>query len=95
MHLTHKAVNSSIYSFTFFLVLFFGFTLTSRAQNISDDFEGNGNVGMWVPDATQINIRFANPFKQGINTSNNVLKYEDNGGTYSNVRFDVAQNFDL
>ncbi len=95
MRLTPKIVNSSIYRLTFFLVLIFGFTYSSQAQNISDDFEGNGNVGMWVPDATLINIRFANPFKLGINTSNNVLKYEDNGGTYSNVRFDLLQNFDL
>lgn len=95
MRLTPKLVNSSIYKLTFFLAIIFGFTYSSKAQNISDDFEGNGNVGMWVPDATQINIRFANPFKLGINTSNNVLRYEDNGGTYSNVRFDLVQNFDL
>lgn len=68
---------------------------TAKAQNISDDFEGNGNVGMWVPDATMLNIRYANPQKQGINTSNTVMRYEDNGGLYSNVRFDVTQNFDL
>ncbi len=95
MHPKNIVVNSSIFRLTFLLFFLTSFTNKIQAQNISDDFEGNGNVGMWVPDATQINIRFANPFKSGINTSNNVLRYEDNGGTYSNVRFDLVQNFDL
>ncbi len=95
MHPKNIVVNSSIFRLTFLLFFLTSFTNKTQAQNISDDFEGNGNVGMWVPDATQINIRFINPYKSGINTSNNVLRYEDNGGTYSNVRFDLVQNFDL
>jgi beta-glucanase (GH16 family) len=95
MHPKNIVVNSSIFRLIFLLFFLISFTNETQAQNISDDFEGNGNVGMWVPDATQINIRFANPFKSGMNSSNNVLRYEDNGGTYSNVRFDLPQNFDL
>jgi beta-glucanase (GH16 family) len=79
------------------LVILFGcfFTVTTKAQNLEDDFEGNGNIAAWTPDAILLNTRFANPFKSGINTSNTVLRYEDNGGVYSNVRFDVNPNFDL
>ena len=42
-----------------------------------------------------MDISFANPNIQGINTSATVLKYEDVGGQYANVRFDVSENFDL
>jgi hypothetical protein len=38
---------------------------------------------------------FANPYIEGINTSATVLKYEDTGGQYANVRFDTTDNFDL
>lgn len=79
-------------------ILFFTFlfTLYNQAQEkVEDDFEGNGTITSWTADATSINTSFANPFKEGINTSNTVLEYKDLGGQYANVRFDVRKKFDL
>ena len=62
---------------------------------MEDDFEGNGTITTWFGDECNINTSYDNPFKEGINTSNTVLEYHDNGGQYANVRFDVQNNFDL
>jgi hypothetical protein len=62
---------------------------------ISDDFDANRNIDTWAGDACGMNDAFPNPFKTGINTSNTVLEYNDDGGQYANVRFDVVPNFDL
>lgn len=70
------------------------FSLAS-AQDIQDDFEGSGTISSWFGDNCNINTSFANPFVSGDNTSATVLRYHDIGGTYANVRFDVAPNFDL
>lgn len=64
-------------------------------QNVVDDFEGDGTISTWFGDDCGLNTNFSNPFKTGINTSNTVLKYIDEGGQYANVRFDVPVNFDL
>ena len=74
-----------------FLISFF----TKAQEKVEDDFEGNGTISNWTADATSINTSFSNPFKEGINTSNTVLQYKDEGGQYANVRFDVSKNFDL
>lgn len=63
-------------------------------QKVEDNFEGNGTIN-WNGDAASINTSFSNPFKNGINTSNTVLEYKDDGGQYANAFFDVNQNFDL
>ena len=76
------------------LLFIFSISLFSQ-EKVEDDFEGNGTISSWDADATTINTAFANPFKTGINTSNTVLRYEDNGGQYANVKFDVPKNFDL
>lgn len=76
-----------------FLILFF--TLKIQAQNIQDDFEGNGNINQWVADNTSINKNLANPFKDSINSSNTVLEYKDNGALFANVRFDATKNLNL
>lgn len=65
------------------------------AQTVQDDFEGNGTITSWAGDDCNLHTSFANPFIQGINTSTKVLKYQDTGGQYANVRFEVAFNFDL
>lgn len=65
------------------------------AQKVSDDFEGNGNIQTWFGDDCNFTLNFNNPFSNGLNTSNKVLKYSDIGGQYANVRFDVTQSFDL
>ena len=57
-----------------------------------DDFEGNGSI-TWAPDSVGMSV-IDNP--QG---SGKVLKYEDTGGDYANVRFDLradhSAKFDL
>jgi len=65
------------------------------AQVIADDFEGNGTINTWLGDDCNINTSFANPFPQGINTSATVLRYEDVGGLYANVRFEIDDIIDL
>ena len=62
------------------------------AQTISDDFEGNGTITGWFGDDCLITEPFTNPFKNGENLTSNVLKYEDKGGDYANVRFETSQN---
>ena len=42
-----------------------------------------------------MNIAFANPFKDALNDSDTVLEYNDTGGTYANVRFDISPDYDL
>jgi hypothetical protein len=62
---------------------------------VHDDFEGNGTITTWAGDNVSMDVNFANPYIEGINTSSTVLKYEDMGGQYANVRFDTTDNFDL
>lgn len=77
-----------------FLILL-GFPSFSQIQNVQDDFEGNGTITSWFGDDCSMNSSYINPFVQGINTSSTVLQYNDYGGQYANVRFDVSENFDL
>ena len=57
-----------------------------------DDFEGNGSI-TWADDAVGMSV-VDNPHGSG-----KVLKYEDTGGQYANVRFDLKSDhsakFDL
>jgi beta-glucanase (GH16 family) len=66
-----------------------------QAQNITDDFEGNGTISTWFGDDCEINTSFENPYPSGINTSSKVLRYSDLGSLFANVRFDAATNFNL
>ena len=78
------------------LTFLFLLTLISNAQQtVEDDFEGNGTISTWFGDDTNINAQFNNPYKETINTSNTVLKYEDVGGQYANIRFQLDEKFDL
>jgi hypothetical protein len=74
-------------------ILFFCFS--SNAQEVFDDFEGNGTISTWFGDDCALNSALDNPQAQGINTSSKVLDYNDTGGQYANVRFDIPVNFDL
>ena len=65
------------------------------SQIIEDDFEGNGTIDQWVGDDCNLDSSYANPYVQGLNTSSKVLKYNDIGGQYANVRFDTNQNLDF
>jgi len=79
--------------FTLLAITFF--TTIFSQQNVADDFEGSGTITTWYGDACGMDKSFSNPFKTGVNNSNTVLKYTDNGGQYANVGFDIPVNFDL
>ena len=77
------------------ILLLFALISSLNAQSVQDDFEGNGTINSWFADDCNMNLSFSNPYVQGINTSSTVLRYEDYGGQYANVRFDVSHNFQL
>lgn len=82
--------------FFWLLLAFCGiFPLSAQETTVEDDFEGNGTITTWAGDDCGMDNAYANPFQQGINTSATVLKYDDTGGQYANVRFDAPANFDL
>lgn len=66
-----------------------------QTQGVYDDFEGNGSIESWTADACQINTAFLNPVPGGLNPSQRVLRYQDAGGQFANVRFDVPSQFRL
>lgn len=78
-----------------YLCLLFASFLSLHAQNIHDDFEGNGNIFTWYGDDCGLDTGFTNPFQTGLNTSSKVLRYADTGGQYANIRFDAGSNFNL
>lgn len=86
---------SKLYFFSFQFLLVILLSSSIHAQVLQDDFEGNGNINSWYGDDCQINTAFANPVKNSLNPSPQVLKYEDIGGQYANVRFDVGHQLDL
>jgi hypothetical protein len=77
------------------LFLFILCSITLNAQTVEDSFEGSGTITTWFGDDCGMNTNLTNPYQQGINTSSTVLEYNDTGGQYANVRFDVSPNFDL
>lgn len=82
---------------TFFVFMLLSYMcLPTNAQNTAtDDFEGNGTISTWFGDDCGMDNNFSNPFQEGINTSDTVLQYEDEGGQYANVRFDADGFFQL
>ena len=74
---------------------FYFYKAPTSFAKVFDDFEGNGTITTWAEDAAGLDIAFANPFVDATNGSATVLKYEDTGGQYANIRFDVAPNFDF
>ncbi|MFY9241852.1 MAG: family 16 glycosylhydrolase [Polaribacter sp.] len=74
--------------------LLVSYTFYSQVK-VEDDFEGNGTISSWFGDGTSINTNFSNPFKNDSNNSNTVLKYDDGGAQYANLRFDINKKFDL
>jgi len=83
--------------FRLVLTLLFGFTFhaVGQTQMVKDDFEGNGTISTWFGDNCGMTPGLSNPFSQGINPSAKVLKYDDVGGQYANIAFNVPSNFDL
>ena len=62
---------------------------------VNDDFEGAGTITSWAGDACGMDNTFLNPYVDALNDSSTVLEYNDTGGQYANVRFDVTTDFDL
>ncbi|MEM6395825.1 MAG: family 16 glycosylhydrolase [Bacteroidota bacterium] len=77
-----------IYAYLMLPALIFG-------QAFQDDFEGSGNIDNWFGDDCEIQVGVSNPVQASANTSENVLVYNDVGGTFANVRFEVDEPFDL
>ena len=73
----------------------YGTEVTDTEPIVKDNFEGDGTISTWAGDAAGLDTAFANPFKDALNDSDTVLEYNDTGGQYANIRFDVTPNFDL
>lgn len=84
-----------IFVLLFLVSLLAAFPMKAQPQTVQDNFEGTGTISTWAADDCDLNISFNNPSANGINTSAKVLRYSDIGGQYANIRFDVANNFDL
>lgn len=82
-----------IKAFLFFLLFESPFLI--QAQIIQDDFEGNGNIYTWAGDNCLMDSSFNNPLLNSANLSTKVLKYQDIGGQYANIRFDAGRNLNL
>lgn len=84
-----------LFALPFLVSLFVANQTMAQTQTVQDNFEGTGTISTWAADDCDLNISFNNPVANGINTSTKVLRYSDIGGQYANIRFDVANNFDL
>jgi len=67
----------------------------ANAQNIEDDFEGNGNINTWSAFDCAMNTNLANPVAQGINTTATVLEYFDYGNIYGNISFLAGRKLNI
>lgn len=77
------------------IALLLPFLATAQITEAYDDFEGNSNIPAWTADDCGLNTNFTNPVLADSNTSATVLRYQDTGGQYANVRFDMNDQFDL
>jgi hypothetical protein len=73
----------------------YGAQVVDTEPIVNDDFEGSGTITTWAGDACGMDNAFVNPFKDALNSSDTVLEYNDTGGQYANVRFDITPNYDL
>lgn len=75
-----------------FCLTTFGFAQL-HAQLLTDD---NETLFLnWQADACGLDVGFQNPFMNGGNPSQGVLRYHDTGGQYANIRFDAPENLKL
>ena len=77
------------------ILIFFLNHMFAQNQTVEDDFEGNGTITNWFGDNCNINTNQTNLYADSNNNSATVLKYDDVGGTYSNVRFEINNTFNL
>ena len=83
-------------SFCFILgALIASFQSFAQTQILQDDFEGEGSIHTWAADDCLLELGIANPASGITNPSAKVLRYQDVGGQYANIRFDIPLNFDL
>jgi hypothetical protein len=73
----------------------YGAQVVDTEPIVNDDFEGSGTITTWAGDACGMDNAFVNPFKDALNRSDTVLEYNDTGGQYANIRFDITPNYDL
>ncbi len=66
--------------------------MMAEGQLLQDDFEGNSTVQSWSAGDCFMVVPHPNPVPSSINTSANVLRYHDTGGTFARVYFDVPGN---
>lgn len=71
------------------------FSAPSAAELVMDDFENSQPVYDWLGDDCIVDFHFANPFPTAINNSAGVLRYQDVGGQYANVRLQLQETIDL
>jgi enterochelin esterase family protein len=79
----------------FSLTFIFSLSQQVYSQDVIDDFEGNGNITNWYGHVCSINTNLSNPHQSGINTSATNMEYNDAGGQYANVSFDISETYDL
>lgn len=77
------------------IIVIFSSHIFAQNQTVEDDFEGNGTITNWFGDNCNINTNQTNLYADSNNNSATVLKYDDVGGTYSNVRFEINNTFNL
>ena len=77
------------------IIIIFSSHIFAQNQTVEDDFEGNGTITNWFGDNCNINTNQTNLYADSNNNSATVLKYDDVGGTYSNVRFEINNTFNL
>ena len=77
------------------IIIIFSSHIFAQNQTVEDDFEGNGTITNWFGDDCNINTNQTNLYADSNNNSATVLKYDDVGGTYSNVRFEINNTFNL
>ena len=77
------------------IIISFSSHILAQNQTVEDDFEGNGTITNWFGDNCNINTNQTNLYADSNNNSATVLKYDDVGGTYSNVRFEINNTFNL
>ena len=80
---------------TFSILLIISIFNPFSAQTIQDNFEGNRTISSWFGDDCVLNTNFNNPQSTTSNSSSKVLRYQDVGGQYANVRFDAGRNLNL
>ena len=77
------------------IIISFSSHILAQNQTVEDDFEGNGTITNWFGDNCNINTNQTNLYADSNNNSATVLKYDDLGDTYSNVRFEINNTFNL